>query len=712
MFFGTPPQPRDAAMGSLGSCTFVYDNKNFPSLVPGSEQARDSNGFYKQAPLSPEQAHEHGSGSGQARNHGVTFKEAILYKPNSSNTLPEDYHTPAPTMANGSSPMGTTCAPTTNLRQTRRDKQFAQQCLDLGEQIFTQQHEAAKIILKTLHESEHDPWLERLRMALQCEQPMTDTAKQSPAVKAYYKKKFTPFYTDTTPMPLPRAFGPTYDHATTIGPTMRCYDTWTDYALEIYGTVDPSPPKTSFHKRRIVRSSSSVRCNNLPSMKLSSSSSNTLPSYHEPTTTTSSSIGSKYEYQYSSHQQQHDAYAKLLGNDDNPFDYLVAYSKPIPLDTVGKFRRDSQLLYLNFETQMRRDLQILPIWQWSNVLSKYSKLLSFLQTLRPQCPQKDEVPLAQRSYLPYDDIGTGIAHHKPAHRLQKRRQRHLRFVHIACSQNSHTSRAPTSRQHRTNVVLAELLHEAAIAPLDFRQHRVSYNNLHSDYSEHMGNLISTDGGIFMPLSLSPHVVINPSFASTSSAPNFGLHSVEAHFAPRSISVGLQTVRNVHDFVLHNLYCTVPTYCQNASLIHPDGPGNVLLFDTRTLDGCGSLGNSLTTLTGISRLACFPYSHFHFNTVFSLDVPNNKITQETVTRAEKIRRKRPQRPLGPGHSHIFPPTRVYNTTDSERPTSFHYGSSSIIRPLRPPPAESSPSLCNIPWLHWHWLHLLSSAPFFQ
>ena len=78
-----------------------------------------------------------------------------------------------------------------------------------------------------------------------------------------------------------------------------------------------------------------------------------------------------------------------------------------------------------------------------------------------------------------------------------------------------------------------------------------------------------------------------------------------------------------------------------------------------------------------------YSHFHSSIVFSLDVPDNKITQETVTRAEKIRRTRPQRPIGPGHSHIFPP-RVYNTTDNERPTSFHYGLSSVIRPLRPPP----------------------------
>ena len=576
------------------------------------------------------------------------------------------------------------CGTLTPLRQTRRERQFAQKCLNLEEEIFTQQHEAAQAILKTLHTSEHGPWLERLRVALQCEQPMTDKAKQQPVVKAYYKKKFTPFYTDATPMPVPRASEITYDTTTTIGPTMRSYDNWTDYALEIYGTPDPSPPKTPLHKRRIVRSSSSVRCSSLPSMKLSSNSSNSLPSYCEPTTTIpTSSLGSKYEYQYSSHQQQHDAYAKLLGNDDNSFDYLVAYSKPIPLDAVGKFRRDSQLLYLNLEIQLRRDLQMLPIWQWSNVLSKYSKLLSFLQTLRPPCPQKDEAPLAQRSYLPYDDIGTGIAHHKPAHRLQTRRRRHLRFVHIACSQNSHPSCAPASRQHRTNVVLDDLLHEAAIAPFDFRQHQVSYDNLHDDYSEHMGNLISTDGGIFMPLSLSPHVVTNPSFESTLSAPNFGLHSVDAHFAPRSISVGLQNVRNVHDFIPHNLYCTVPTHCHNVSLIHPDGPGNVLLFDTRTLDGCGSLGNSLTTLTGISRLACFPYSHFHSSIVFSLDIPDNKITQETVTRAEKIRRTRPQRPIGPGHSHIFPP-RVYNTTDNERPTSFHYGSSSVIRPLRPPP----------------------------
>ena len=130
------------------------------------------------------------------------------------------------------------------------------------------------------------------------------------------------------------------------------------------------------------------------------------------------------------------------------------------------------------------------------------------------------------------------------------------------------------------------------------------------------------------------------------------------------------------FILHNSYCTVPTYCQNASLIHPDGPGNVLLFDIRALDGCGSLGNSLTTLTGISRLVCFPYSHSHLSTVVSLDVLPNKITQETVTRAEKNRRRRPQSPLGPGHSHFFHPTRVYNTTDDERPTSFRYSGLSL------------------------------------
>ena len=116
-------------------------------------------------------------------------------------------------------------------------------------------------------------------------------------------------------------------------------------------------------------------------------------------------------------------------------------------------------------------------------------------------------------------IGTGIDHLKPAYRLQKRFRKHIAFVQsIACSQNSHPFCAPTSRQHRTNVVLADLLHEIAIAPLDFRQHQVSNTTLYDDFSKHMGNSFSIIGGIFTPLFLSPHV-LTP--YTCESAPNFG-----------------------------------------------------------------------------------------------------------------------------------------------------------------------------------------------
>ena len=690
LLLGTPSCATSTSSGSLCALRrFSYDDAAFP-MLPGTNVAPDL----------PAKVNN-------------TFKEVMMKEVRTVPAVPpvtyQSFNLPT---------------------DTRRDKQFEQKCTSLEERITEQQYEAAQIILRNLHEGDHDPWLGRLKNALLGEEPFT-YSKPPPKPKTLYKKAFTPYFTDTTPLP-PSSTTVLIPKIPTMSDShIRYYDDWTDYATEYYGQQHSIAPTLIPKRKRVLRQSSTIRpCRKAP---IADSASGHTEGLHR--TDTLHSTTSKHAYQFATYDGVHMAYWKYL-LDSETTSGLAASTHSRPCDSKGQYRRSQQQMRTQLDTLLRQYLQYHPISDWTQILEQITVLVTLCDSMqfpnssRRTSPQKtrssSSAPTAPQAHC--NTIGTGIDHFKITHRLQKRhqrrfqferhqaehslcfydtaplyiapflkqhfaqvtsapslRQRHIALVQsIACSPNSHPSCAPALRQHGTNVVLADLLHETAIAPLDFRQHQVSNTTLHDDFSEHMGNSLSIIGGIFTPSFLSPHVDINPSFESTSSAPIFGLHSVEARFAPRSISVELQTVKNVHYSVPHNLYCTVPTYRQNASLTHPDGPGNVLLFDTRTLDGCGSLGNSLTTLTGISRLVCFPYSHSHLSTVVSLDVLINKITQETVTRAEKIRRKRPQRPLGPGHSHIFPPTRVYNTTDSERPTSFHYGSSSIIRPLRPPP----------------------------
>ena len=267
------------------------------------------------------------------------------------------------------------------------------------------------------------------------------------------------------------------------------------------------------------------------------------------------------------------------------------------------------------------------IGNWLPILQQIITLMKLLRTMEPTTRRlRDAKPtaligfnisthIAARGSCNYY-IGTGIDHLKPAYRLQKRFRKHIVFVQsIACSQNSHPFCAPTSRQHRTNVVLADLLHKIAIAPLDFRQHQVSNTTLYDDFSKHMGNSFSIIGGIFTPLSLSPHV-LTPH--TCESAPNFWQHHPQDANAPTSFrqhSV-LQSTANspflpssifntaLYDDLLEhmgNSHLTdrgistplfffphvlrfsngdysIPISQRLCSLINPDGPGNILLFD--------------------------------------------------------------------------------------------------------------------------------------
>ena len=488
LFFGTPSQP-----SQCGTLTYLHNESAFPALGP--VQA-----------FSPEQATSSMSSISHRSTPSHNYLRAVLQP----STMPPTDLSP--------------CAAKPSM--SRKDCQFQVQCEQLDAKLEAYQHDGAKTILANMYASEHSDWLKRLRHCLTNDVPMT---KPTPAPKKqYYKRSFRTYYIDTFQPPT------MVPYVTVLPQTKPTpYNYWTHAAIFVYGdshTGSDRHTNATTQKPKCVRPSSYVK-----TLQLSQSAQvNTAPLLDEHVVLPTIS-GSRHTYQYLTHRKQHDAYNQFLLSED--ITCLGYTSLQKNKDSIGTFRAQQRHLHQSLDLYLRRELNMQNTDNWLPVLQQATTLLKLLRTMEPTKRRlrvakstastglNVSTHTAVRGSCSYY-IGIGIDHLKPAHRLQKRYRRHIAFVQsIARSQNSHPSCAPASRLHGTDVVLAKLLHEAAIAPLDFRQHRVSYPNLHDDYSKHMGNLIFTDGGIFIPLSLSPHVVINPSFASTSSAPNFGLHTV-------------------------------------------------------------------------------------------------------------------------------------------------------------------------------------------
>ena len=514
LFFGTPFKP-----SQCGSLAYLHDDAAFPVLGPVQATCPTS-----------------------SRSSGQNYLQAVL--------------------ASSQVPLSETSPCTTQTPMTRKDCQFQVRCEQIDAKIEAYQHDGAKTILSNMLSNEHTEWLKRLKYCLTNNVPMAKPI-QPPPKKHYYKRSFRPVYVDTfqPPMPIPYV---------TVLPKVKPapYRYWTDVAISVYGDSLPGHEadyNASPKKPQCVRPSSYVKTANkfsplfIPEVE---------PIWDEQGITSGIS-GSKHTYQYLSYHKQHDSCAKyLLMDDTTRLDYNLRYKNS---DPTGTFRAQQRHLRQTVDLYLRRELALRNITAWGPILQQADTLLTLLRTMKPHTRQSQ--PIAQptvsstgqsssESTAPQDTTGTGIDHFKITHRLQKRHHRRIQFERhlekhslvqsIACSQNSHPSCAPASRQHRTNVVLDDVLHEAAIAPLDFRQHQVSsfestlsapnfglhsVDALHDDSLEHMGNLHFTDGGIFTPLFSSPHVLT---------------------FSPCDHSA--------------------PILQRHCSLTNPDGPGNILLFD--------------------------------------------------------------------------------------------------------------------------------------
>ena len=361
------------------------------------------------------------------------------------------------------------------------------------------------------------------------------------------------------------------------------YNYWTDAAINIYGdsTLITMPPQTK--KRRIVRPSSTIKV---------------APPRHQdsvlPTTVFASAPtqpASKHVYQFSTYDGQHSAYWKYLLDMDMNSGLLTA-STTRPIDDKGRCRVQKQQLRANIDTFIKQSLWSHAPYHWTTYIDQAIALTSLCDSISTASAKQIE-PIAQHGSMGLGTssypIGTGIDHFSLTHRLQRRQQRALCFVqrrksqrapefwpldfhtshhahllhkHIAHVQhnaylpNSHTSCAPTLRLHRRGVVLDDLLHETAIAPVVFRQHQVS---------DTLWDVLYKDG-----------------------TPSSDVENAPLHFGP------------------HNLWKSFINSHFVSATTHPDGPSNVLLYDILHANSSEHMGNSSSVSSGISTSFYSPH----------------------------------------------------------------------------------------------------------
>ena len=410
LLLGTPSCATSTRSGSLHTLRcFSYDDSAFPKL-PGTTVAPQD--------LSAKPS--------------STFKDAMM------KTVRSVPAVPPPTFQSSNLPT-----------DTRRDRQFEQQCISLEDKIVEQQHEAAKTILRNLHSGDHDPWLVRLRSALLGEEPFT-YSKPTPKPKSLYKKAFIPYFTDTTPMP------PSSTTVLVHKPTMRDsnilhYDDWTDYAIEYYGQRHSTVPTLIPKRKRVLRQSSTIRpCQKVsipatttPSRSMATTRPNGAPAL---TNELRRSPSSKYEFQYSSYHQQHTAYWKQLdephtelqycnhryfghslrGNMENKGDRALN-----GMDIKGRTKHHGRSLLRVLDHKIQSVLYHVDPASWKLHLQFLQLCLNTYCTKQTSGSDTAGSTMSHqriRSYKSPPHIGLGIAHFSLRHRIQRRAQRLLKSI--------------------------------------------------------------------------------------------------------------------------------------------------------------------------------------------------------------------------------------------------------------------------------------------
>ena len=599
---------------------------------------------------------------------------------------------------------------------TRKDSQFQRKCDMLDKALDSYHYTGAQAILSFMDVTLHDQWLLQLHDSLTNHIPMCTTSTPMNVTKKktpYYKRSFTPFFVDDAPTPIsvpsfvPKT--PTFSFT----PNTTRYNHWTDAAIDTYGDPQPTTWPIQPKKHKTPRPSSTVKA--VP------------PKHQDPIPTqpicppTLQQNTSKHVHQFSTYDGVHMAYWKHLLDPDTTSG-LTTSSRPDSYEPKGQCRRLRQQMRTQLDTLLRQHLCYHPLRDWTRHIDQAIAMATLCDSMHFSRPSQ-RLPTQQtrsssfESTAPqaqHDTIGTGIDHFKITHRLQKRRQRRLQFEqHLEehLSRNVTPSlRAPFLRQHQGSLAFhdtallftAPLLRQQFIrgrsAPL-LRQH-IPYLSVHS----------------------------NP-FADHLSQPS----AIAPSFWQQHLSIP---------------FCYIGLYpnCWNCSLTHPDGPGNILLFDVQTTFDYGSLGNLIDLPTcgivtplyfpychSLSHLLSFPYSHWLFS---CFDLPGHRRhmgnqlgiyggisnqdyfphalvfksghipcinefqnnNQETVKRAKQKPGHWPTCPIGPGPCFHFDPTRVRKNTNSKGPHSLHL-ISSFIRPFRPPPHHMfSFILCRDH--HWH------------
>ena len=165
-------------------------------------------------------------------------------------------------------------------------------------------------------------------------------------------------------------------------------------------------------------------------------------------------------FQFLTHSTQHEHYIKDL-NDRDAFSlsYVLAHSGQTPVDTKGKLRQQKAVLKHHLETRLRCELSLAPWHMWPRIVEQHLLLWSLQQTLASRkeqnLPTSDSHTATGHNsaptvpgYVEMANVGTGIDHFPPCHRLQKRRQRAIQL------QQTFLECAPSLRQHLTNFSLS------------------------------------------------------------------------------------------------------------------------------------------------------------------------------------------------------------------------------------------------------------------
>ena len=426
-FFGTPPKPPSHAIGSLAP--YHHEDAQFPALGSPSMLSRP--------PLDYK----------TAATHGLTTSA-------SSSSL---FRTSLPTVV-----------------ETRRDRQFTQQCNTLDAKLEASQHSAAKTILSTLPASEHKAWLKKLQQSLQTNTPMTTNA---PTVKTYYKRHFKPYF--IAPVPL------TYATPSTTTVTAGQKDThssnyWDDLARAIYGEKCHRCQAQPVSRKRIVRPSSQVHYRYPSAPDIDEVATARSPAEPSHDTLLRDECLSKHSFQYVSYDVQHTAYLRKLLPDTTPKDslsYLLDTTQAAAMDLKGRRASQHTAMWTRLEQSMKRDLSTTPIQQWFQLLQQYSALCEALNTkseptkTRLVSNHDSEFTATSNRHKPF--IGTGVNHFPPSHRLRKRAQRAERFVHSLLLQQTSFECAPPLRQHLINPIFsppAVILPPENSSALIFQQH--------------------------------------------------------------------------------------------------------------------------------------------------------------------------------------------------------------------------------------------------